>query len=99
MKHFHFSSLAAVVALTVAPVVARGQAAPAPVPPTAAAKPMDCGKTTMKRHDHAAERGGGSTAGTMQVSKPCPPDATAASANKSTTKKGQRHDHTKTKNM
>lgn len=98
MKHHYFLSLAAVVALTVAPVIAQGQTAPAPVPPTAAAKPVDCGKTTMKRHDHAAERGGGSTAGSMQMNKPCPSDA-AASGSKSTTMKGQRHDHTKTKNM
>ena len=96
MKHFQIFSLATIVALSIAPVIAQGQ--PAPVPPTAAAKPVDCGKTTMKRHDHAAERGGGSTAGSMQTNKPCPSDA-AGSASKSTTKKGQRHDHTKTKNM
>ena len=98
MKNFQFLSLAAVVALTIAPAISHGQTAAAPVAPTAAAKPADCGKTTMKRHDHAAERGGGSTAGSMQTNKPCPSDA-AASASKSTTKKMQRHDHTKTKNM
>ncbi len=97
MKNFHFLSLAAVVALTIAPVLAQGQTAVAPVAPTAAAKPMDCGKTTVKRHDHTAERGGGSTAGSMQVNKPCPPEATASAA-KSTSKKVPRHDHTKTKN-
>ena len=57
MKHFQILSLATIVVLSIAPVIAQGQ--PAPVPPTAAAKPVDCGKTTMKRHDHAAERGGG----------------------------------------
>ncbi len=98
MKHFQIFSLAAVVALSLAPVIAQSQTAPAPVPPTAAAKSVDCGKTTMKRHDHAAERGGGGTAGSMQVNKPCPADA-SASASTSKAKKGQRHDHTKTKNM
>lgn len=98
MKNFHFLSLAAVVALTIAPVISQGQTAAVPVPSTAAAKPVDCGTTTMKRHDHAAERSGGSTAGSMQVKKPCPPDANASAA-KSTTKKMPRHDHTKTKNQ
>ena len=96
MKHFQILLLATIVALSIAPAKAQGE--PAPVSPTAEAKPMDCGKTTMKRHDHAAERGGGSTAGSMQRNKPCPSDA-AGSASKSTTQKGQRHDHTKTKNM
>lgn len=98
MKNFHFLALAAVVGLTVAPVISQGQTAAMPVPPTAAAKPVDCGTTTMKRHDHAAERSGGSTAGSMQMTKPCPPDANASTA-KSTTKKVPRHDHTKTKNQ
>lgn len=98
MKSIHFLSLAAVVALTIAPVVSHGQTAAVPVAPTAAAKPVDCGKTTMKRHDHAAERGAGSTAGSMQVNKPCPPDASASAA-KSTTKKVPRHDHAKSKNL
>ena len=96
MKHFQIFSLATIVALSIAPVIAQGQSAP--VPPTAAAKPVDCGKTTMKRHDHGAERGSGSTAGSMQTNKPCPSGA-AGSASESTTKKEQRHDHTKTKNM
>lgn len=98
MKNFHFLSLAAVVTLTIAPLISQGQTAAAPVPPTAEAKPEDCGKTTMKRHDHAAERGGGSSAGSMQMNKPCLPDASASAA-KSTTKKVPRHDHTKTKNQ
>ncbi len=98
MKNFHFLSLAAVVALAVAPVISQGQTAASPVPPTAAAKPADCGKTTMKRHDHGAERGAGSTAGSMQMNKPCPSDGSASAA-KSTTKKVQRHDHAKSKNL
>ncbi len=97
MKNFHFSYLATVVALTIAPVISQAQTATAPVAPTTAAKPVDCGKSTVKRHDHASERGGGSTAGSMQVNRPCPPEA-SASAGKSTTKKVPRHDHTKTKN-
>lgn len=95
MKHFHFLSLATVVALTVVPVIAQGQAASAPQ--TSAAKSMDCDKTTMKRHDRGAERGGSNTASSMQMNKPCPPEA-SASASKSTTKKGKRHDHGATKN-
>ena len=51
----------------------------------------------MKRHDHTAERGGGSLAGSMQMNKPCPSEA-AASASKSTARKGKRHDHGATKN-
>lgn len=96
MKNFHLMSLATVVALAIVPVVSRGQTAATPVAPSAAAKPADCGKTTMKRHDHAAERSAGSMG--MQKNKPCPPDA-SASAPKSTTKKGQRHDHAKFKNL
>ena len=94
MKHFHLLSLASVVALMVAPVIAQGQAAP--TSPAEAAGTADCGKTTMKRHDHA-ERGGGSQAGSMQMNKPCPSEA-AASASKSTARKGKRHDHGATKN-
>ena len=97
MKHFHLLSLASVVALTVAPVIAQGQAAPAPTSPAAAAQPVDCGKPTMKRHDHTAGKGGSSDAGSMQMNKPCPPEA-AASASKSTARKGKRHDHGATKN-
>ena len=91
MKHFHLLSLASVVALTIAPAVAQGQAAPAPTSPAAAAEPVDCGKTTMKRQDRTAGKGGGSEAGSMQMNKPCPPEA-AASASKSTARKGKRHD-------
>ena len=97
MNHFHLLSLAAVVALLIAPLTAQAQTAPAPASPTAAAQPADCGKTTMKRHDHTAERGGGSLAGSMQMNKPCPSEA-AASASKSTARKGKRHDHGATKN-
>lgn len=97
MKHFHLLYLAATFALSAAPLISQAQAAPAPAPPTAAAQPVDCGKTTMKRHDHTAERGGGGIAGSMQMNKPCPPEA-AASAGKSTARKGKRHDHGATKN-
>ena len=97
MNHFHLLSLAAVVALLIAPLTAQAQTAPAPASPTAAAQPADCGKTTMKRHDHTAARGGGSLAGSMQMNKPCPSEA-AASAGKSTARKGKRHDHGATKN-
>ena len=97
MKHIHLLSLVSVVALTIAPAIARGQAAPAPTSPAAAVQPVDCGKTTMKRHDHTAGKGGGSQAGSMQMNKPCPPEA-AASASKSSARKGKRHDHGATKN-
>jgi hypothetical protein len=44
---------------------------------------MDCQKANAARHDHAKEKGGGSTA-----AMPCPP-ATSASAAKA----GKRHNH------
>lgn len=96
MKPFHLLSLASVVALTIAPVIAQGQAAPAPTSPAEAAQPVDCGKTTMKRHDRTAEPGD-SRAGSMEMNKACPPEA-AASASKSTARNGKRHDHGATKN-
>ena len=97
MNHFHLLSLAAVVALSIAPLTAQAQAVPEPASPTATAQPADCGKTTMKSRNRTAERGDGSQAGSMQMNKPCPPEA-AASASKSTARKAKRHDHGATKN-
>lgn len=95
MSFFHVISLAAASALMVAPAISVGQTAAAAS--AAEANPKDCGKTTIKRHDHGAERGGGSTGKTVQVNKPCPPDA-GASAATAKSKKLPSHDHGATKN-
>ncbi len=97
MKKVHFLPFAAALVMTIAPLTSQGQTATEPVPPPAPAKSTDCAKPTMKRHDHGAERGAGSTAGQMQA-KPCAPDP-AASAAKATKRKVPPHDHGKSKNL
>lgn len=85
-------SLALVAAVSVSPVCAQ-QAAPAPAAASAASPPgTDCGKSTMKRHDHGADRNTRSTAGATTM--PCQA-ADAASAPHKTTKRKPAHDHAK----
>jgi hypothetical protein len=53
---------------------------------------MDCGKSTMRRHDHGAERNTGATAKPMAM--PCS-DAGGASAPEKAGMKKPAHDHAK----
>jgi len=89
MKFTSFIALAISALLSAAPAFAQ-QATPTATPASAAS--MDCGKSTMKRHDHGAERNTGATAGTMAM--PCQA-ADAASAPEKATKKKPSHDHAK----
>lgn len=89
MKLTSFIALAMSALVSAAPAFAQ-QATPTAAPASSAS--MDCGKSTMKRHDHGAERNTGATAGTMAM--PCPA-ADAASAPEKTTKKKPAHDHAK----
>ena len=92
MKCTPLLSLALVAAISASPVYAQ-QAAPAAAAASAASPTaMGCGKSTMKRHDHGAERNTGSTAGAMTM--PCQA-ADAASAPDKATKKKPVHDHAK----
>lgn len=59
---------------------------------TAAPAAMECGMSTLKRHDHGAERNTGATAGAMTM--PCAA-ADSASAPAKTAKKKPAHDHAK----
>lgn len=89
MKFTSFIAVALSALIGATPALAQ-QAVPAAAPASAAA--MDCGKSTMKRHDHGAERNTGATAGTMSM--PCQA-ADAASAPDKATKKKAGHDHAK----
>lgn len=93
MKIISSFALAFLVAAASAPALAQDQKAAAPMPDMAASMPQDCGKASMKRHDHGAERGTGVTAGPVAMNMPCS-DA-AASAPAKTAKKKLTHDHAK----
>jgi len=92
MKCTSLLSLALVAAISASSVYAQQTAPAAAASSAVAPTAMDCGKSTMKRHDHGAERNTGSTAGTMTM--PCQA-ADAASAPDKATKKKPVHDHAK----
>lgn len=93
MKNLHSLSFVLAAAAFALPTLAQERAASAPMPAMAASMPMkssDCAKSTMKRHDHGAERNTGTSATAMAM--PCAADSAASSAR--TTKK-KSHDHAK----
>lgn len=93
MKNLHFLSFVLATAVFAGPAVAQERAASAPMPAMAASMPMTsggCAKSTMKRHDHGAERNTGTSATAMTM--PCAADGAASSA-AGTTKKKAGHDH------
>lgn len=97
MKNLHSLSFVLAAAAFAGPALAQERAASAPMPAMAASMPMtmptsgDCAKTTMKRHDHGAERNTGTSATAMAM--PCAVDGAASSAG--ATKKKAGHDHAK----
>lgn len=97
MKQLHIFSLSALIAMAATPAIGQ-QAAPTQMPAMTASMPMDCGKTPIKRHDHAAERGLGGGTALMPMAAPCGPDAAASATASKAKKKLLRHDHTATKN-
>lgn len=92
MKCTSLLSLALVITLGTAPAFAQTASPAAPAASAASPAAMNCGKSTMKRHDHGAERHTGTTAGAMSM--PCQA-ADAASAPDKATKKKPAHDHAK----
>ena len=76
------------------PALAQDRAASAPMAGMAASMPQDCGKTTMKPHNHGADRYTGIRAAKAGTDAPCGP-AAAASAAEQVSKKKPAHDHTK----
>lgn len=87
MKCTSLLSLALVITLGAAPAFAQTASPAAPAASIASPAAMNCGKSTMKRHDHGAERNAPSS-----KSMSCAPEA-AASGTKS--KARPTHDHAK----
>lgn len=92
MKCTSLLSLALVITLGGAPAFAQTASPAAPAASAASAGPMDCGMSSMKRHDHGAERNTGATASAMAM--PCHADESASAPAKSA-KKAPAHDHAK----
>ena len=82
-----------IVAAAAAPAIGQDRAAPAPTPGMAASMPRDCSKSTMKRHDHGAERNT-PTASKPVMAQPCGPATAASTADRPAQKKPV-HDHAK----
>ena len=93
MKTLALASFTLAIAAFALPVLAQDRAASAPMAGMSAAMPQDCGKSTLKRHDHGAERNTGATA-KADAAMPCSP-ATAASGAEKSAKKKPAHDHSK----
>lgn len=93
MKTLALALFTLAIAASALPVVAQDRAASAPMAGMSPGMQQDCGKSTMTRHDHGAERNTGTSA-KPNMDMPCSP-ATAASGTAKSAKKKPAHDHSR----
>jgi len=91
MTHLRYTGFVALIATIAFPVLGQQQNAPTASPAQAASVAASDCRPSMKRHDHAAEKGMGSS---NMRGMPCPSQG-AASASTAKPKKKPLHDHAK----